>query len=106
MGLPDADAAHVPRPKVRDYLLSSHHPVGRTKAAFFRGLGFTVETEDQLIAGMLEIARRGQLITAVDSPYGIKGILTGPTRRAASVVTVWAVEPEDPRPRFVTAYPK
>lgn len=95
---------------MRDYLLSSHHPVGRAKAAFFRGLGFTVETEDQLIAGMLEIARSGQLITAVDSPYGIKyvveGILTGPTGRAGSVVTVWVVEPGDPRPRFVTAYPK
>lgn len=45
----------------------------------------------RLIAGMLEIARRGQLLTAVDSPYGIKyvveGILTGPTGRAPSVVT-------------------
>jgi len=110
MGLPNSGAAYVPRAKVRDYLLSSHHPVGRAKAAFFHGLGFTGETEDRLIAGILEIARSGRLVAAVESPYGVKyvveGILTGPTGKAAAVITVWVVEPNDPRPRLVTAYPK
>lgn len=110
MGLPNSDAAYVPSAKVRDYLLSLHYPVGRAKAAFFRALGFTSEAEGKLTAAILEIARRGQLVTVVDSPYGTKyiveGILTGPTGKAASVITVWVVEPDDPRPRFVTAYPK
>ncbi|WP_404980513.1 DUF6883 domain-containing protein [Carboxydichorda subterranea] len=80
------------------------------ETSVFRAPGFTRETERKLTAAILEIARRGQLVTAVDSPYGTKyivdGILTGPTGRVASVITVWVVEPDDPRPRFVTAYPK
>ena len=40
MQLPNAEQAVVDEVKIRTYLLSSEHPVGRFKAAFFRGLGF------------------------------------------------------------------
>jgi hypothetical protein len=36
----DAAAAIVSADKLRDYLLSSAHPIGRYKSAFFRSLGY------------------------------------------------------------------
>jgi hypothetical protein len=38
--LPKPQGAVVDVEKVRDYLLSSTHPIGRLKAAFFTGLGY------------------------------------------------------------------
>jgi hypothetical protein len=43
MKLPFAENAVVDAEKVRDYLLSRLHPVGRFKAVFFAGLGYTQE---------------------------------------------------------------
>lgn len=39
MRLPNADRAAIDAAKIRDYLLSEMHPVGRFKAAFFSTLG-------------------------------------------------------------------
>lgn len=41
--LPNAELAVIDAAKVRDYLLSESHPVGRFKAAFFKGLGFRAD---------------------------------------------------------------
>jgi hypothetical protein len=43
MKLPFAENALVDAEKVRDYLLSPLHPVGRFRAVFFAGLGYTQE---------------------------------------------------------------
>ena len=43
MKLPNADAATVDDAKVRDYLLSPEHPVGRFKARVFRSAGYRRE---------------------------------------------------------------
>ena len=42
--------------KVRDYLLSSTHPVGRLKAAFFMGLGYRAEDWGGLHKDLLDLA--------------------------------------------------
>lgn len=55
MSLPNADRAIVDPAKVRDYLLSASHPVGRFKAAFFLSLGYS---EDRWEVWML---RTGEL---------------------------------------------
>lgn len=39
MNLPAADRALIQPEKLHDYLLSTEHPVGRFKAAFFARLG-------------------------------------------------------------------
>lgn len=39
--LPGAERAFIDPSKVRDYLLSESHPVGRFKAAFFIALGYS-----------------------------------------------------------------
>ena len=44
MQLPNAENATVDDAKVRDYLLSLEHPIGRFKARVFRAAGYERET--------------------------------------------------------------
>ena len=46
MKLPHHDDVQIDIRKVRDYLLSPVHPVGRFKARVFKALGFDVATTD------------------------------------------------------------
>lgn len=46
--LPYADRAVVEPSKVRDYLLSASHPIGRFKAAVFFALGYAPESWQRL----------------------------------------------------------
>jgi hypothetical protein len=50
MRLPAAQLAIVEAAKIRDYLLSLEHPVGRYKASFFTALGYTREDWQRLEA--------------------------------------------------------
>jgi hypothetical protein len=43
VGLPNADRAVIEDAKVRDYLLSATHPIGRFKSVFFVALGFSAD---------------------------------------------------------------
>jgi len=58
--IPNGDAAIIPIEKIRDYLLSPTHPVGRYKAAVFRQLGFEQSQHERF-----EVALRTQLRTEV-----------------------------------------
>ncbi len=44
----NATTAIVPVEKLRDYLLSPTHPIGRYKATFFRSLGYSQDAWGQL----------------------------------------------------------
>ncbi|MES1177378.1 MAG: DUF6883 domain-containing protein [Myxococcales bacterium] len=109
MRLPNADRAVVEDAKVRDYLLSSSHPVGRFKSVFFIALGFSSEQWLLLRDALLDQARKEDAAAGQPSPFGLKfeirATLTGPTGRQASVVTVWMVLIGQNFPHFVTAYP-
>ena len=61
MGLPNADRAVVEDAKVRDYLLSPTHPVGRFKSVFFAALGFSANQWPVLRDALLELARAGNV---------------------------------------------
>ena len=107
--IPNASAAIIAPEKIRDYLLSPTHPIGRFKAAYFRDLGYEQDNWRQLehdLRGLL--IRDAQL--AGDTKYGEKyfvtGELRGPMGRGAEIVAVWIILPGDNAPRFVTAYPK
>jgi len=39
MKLPDREKAYIPLLKIKDYLLSETHPIGKSKAKFFRSCG-------------------------------------------------------------------
>lgn len=48
MRIPNADRAIIDPMKLHGYLLSPSHPIGRLKAALFRGLGYSLEDWRQL----------------------------------------------------------
>lgn len=109
MKIPNASRAIIETTKLRDYLLSPSHPVGRFKAPFFAALGYSQEQWPQLEADL-----RAQLVLhdaqpAAASPYGqkyeIRAILIGPSGRSAEVVSIWIILAGEDAPRLVTAYP-
>lgn len=110
MNLVNADRAVVEPAKVRDYLLSTEHPVGRFKAALFVALGYSADRWELLRDDILALARAEIASPGQPSPYGRKfevdGILIGPSGRSAAVRTVWIIRPEEQFPRFVTALPR
>ncbi|HEY6559309.1 MAG TPA: hypothetical protein VI072_18620 [Polyangiaceae bacterium] len=109
MRLPSADRAVVEGAKVRDYLLSPTHPVGRFKSVFFVALGFSADQWELLRAALLELAQVGDANPGQASPFGLKfeirAILRGPSGRQADVMTIWMVSKGQDFPHFVTAFP-
>jgi hypothetical protein len=57
--LPNAKDAVVESAKVRDYLLSPVHPVGRYKAAVFHALGYVADDWRRLQQDLLALAQGG-----------------------------------------------
>jgi hypothetical protein len=105
----DAAVAIVSPDKVRDYLLSSSHPIGRFKSTFFKSLGYEQEHWQ-----VLERDLRATLSTGVQpagstqygEKYAARGSLTGPNGRTAGVVSIWIILTGEAVARFVTAYPE
>jgi hypothetical protein len=104
-----AQQAVIAPAKIRDYLLSTSHAVGRFKAPFFAGLGYTDADWQTLEQDLLAIAASGDAELGRESPYRqkyeIRGTLTGPSGKSANVLTVWIVRFESDVPQFVTAFP-
>ena len=109
MKLPGAERAVVDPAKVRDYLLSPEHPVGRAKARFFGGLGYRREHWAELQEAIVALARTGEATggaaTSFGQKYQVRGTIRGPAGREAAVVTAWIVLRGEEAPRFVTAFP-
>jgi len=109
MKLPNSERAWIPEQKLRDYLLSTSHPVGRAKARFFRAYGFHDENVDLLERGLLAIARFQEVVGATKSAFGEKYVIDGelptPSGRTVIVRTTWIIEASEDAPRFVTAHP-
>ena len=105
----DAAAAIIPPEKLRDYLLSAAHPIGRYKSAFFRSLGYTQE-HWQLLERDLRAVLSSEAEPSTPSEYGqkftVRGALSGPNGRSAEIVSVWIILAGETAPRFVTAYPE
>jgi hypothetical protein len=109
MKLPNRENAYVPTSKLRDYLLSEAHPVGRWKARFFRALGFDETNVDVLEQHLIAIAHFEDVKDVVPSAHGTKYVIEGslqtPAGSPVQVRTVWIIDAGQDRPRFVTAYP-
>ena len=108
MLLPNAEQAIIERGKLEGYLLSEAHPVGRFKARFFAGLGFTAvnwrELESALRSQHLPESATSGPVEAFGQRFTIRAILKGPGG-AALVTSVWFVRTGEAVARFVTAYP-
>ncbi len=109
MKLPNRDKAYIPPPKLQDYLLSEAHSVGKSKAKFFRAVGFDETNVSILEQALLSIAHSEDVLEIETTWHGTKYVVDGsletPFGDWAQVRTVWIVDRGQDRPRFVTAYP-
>jgi hypothetical protein len=109
MNLPNSEKAVVTPDKLKDYLLSKSHLVGRWKASFFRSIGFNETNVNELKDALLDVAHRGEVKSTTTSAFGVKYVVEGkifaPNGKNVIIQTVWVVESGEVRPRLVTAYP-
>ena len=109
MPIPNADSAHVPPEKLTDYLLNEQHPVGGSKAKWFRSLGYDSADPAVLEKDLLELVRNSDDYSEKSSPFGTKYVVSGkisaPNGDEANLTTVWIIESGEDQPRLVTAYP-
>jgi hypothetical protein len=100
--MPGADICVVNESKIRDYLLSETHPVGRGKALFFKQRGFCSDDWLRLAAALRAHPRQNPILHTELSTYGqkftIRCKIETPDGRNPCIVTVWIVE-EDEAPR-------
>lgn len=108
MKLPNGHLAQIDSVRLRGYLLSSTHPVGRFKAAFFRSLGYSTEQWEVLAAHLLDAVEMEDAVPLDTSAYGTKYAdrcaLSGQPGLEAEADSIWIVGP-DGLPRFIAAYP-
>jgi hypothetical protein len=105
-----ASDAIIPPEKLRDYILSSSHPDGRTKAAYLASLGYSqanwprldADLRDQILSRDAEPARPSHY----GQKYEILGPLTGPSGSTAWVRTIWIIRHGETSPRLVTLIPE
>lgn len=106
---PECNQVRIDDRKVREYLLSRSHPVGRFKARFFAALGFDETTVAAFVAELRRIAESEEVDETEDTEFGRKytvpGELRGPAG-AAQVVTVWIQETARQDTRLVTVRPR
>jgi len=109
MKLQNAEVARVEVEKLEGYLLSETHPIGRSKARYFRGVGFDESSIELLLRSLLAIAKYEDVIETVSSVHGVKyivdGVVIAPSGIRVKLRTVWIIDLGHDRPRFVTAYP-
>lgn len=109
MELPNKLRAYVSIRKIADYLLSETHAVGKTKAKFFRSLGFNETNASQFQKVLLDIAQTETVVEVNETIYGKKYVVDGelkaPNGDMIHLRTVWIIETGGDIPRLVTAYP-
>ena len=106
MRLPAAERAFIDPTKIRDYLLSAEHPIGRFKAAIFRAADYTRDDWEQLRRDLLMLAQSGDVSLGGTTRFGSKYLVRGRLGRSVRVISVWIVRTAEDFPRFVTAYPE
>ena len=108
MKLPRARWARVDEGKVVGYLLSSHHPDGRSTAAFFGSFGFNAARWELLADALRDQGTNGEVTSVATSDYGtrysVDGVIETPDGRNPRVRTVWLID-EHGEPRLITAHP-
>jgi len=102
------DQAVIPLAKIADNPLSDTHPIGRSKAAFFRGCGFSVDQPDVVIGALKKHAKTHGAYSKPTS-FGLKYIVDGemdtPARGAVRICASGFIVTGASHPVFVTAYP-
>lgn len=107
--IPHAERAVIDPLKVRGYLLSESHPVGRFRASFFATLGFTSDRWTEFDSALRDQhLSRGYAEVRSDTYgrfYTILAMLMGPSSTSSLVVSIWCIRTGEELPRLMTAYP-
>lgn len=108
--LPNAAGARVPDEKITRYLLDpSHSAQAAGKANFFTTHGFSRTCWPELRRALRDHSRVNPVTARMATPFGekyeVSCSLSTPDGRNPCIISVWIVEPPDPDPRLVTAYP-
>ena len=109
MKLPNAEHAIVDEAKVRDYLLSSEHPVGRFKARVFRAAGYDRDNWQRLRDDLIALATSVDVSPTTADEFGRRFVGTGalatPNGLPLPVTAVWLIPSGADSPRLITVYP-
>jgi hypothetical protein len=107
--LPRQEIATISKSKIVDYLLSTIHPTGKGKAAFFKHHGFDPEQWEALADALRHHVTENSVVQVVRTPYGEKYAIEGPLKtpggESPGVRSIWFLEMGEEALRFVTAYP-
>jgi hypothetical protein len=107
--LPNLHKAKIDRRKISHYLLSREHPVGRAKAAFFEGVGFTREKPEAFEEALRNHASQNSVSEILKTEFGTKFVIDGPIHTPIGVspwiYVKWFSSTSDMPPHLVTAYP-
>jgi hypothetical protein len=95
--------------KIVDYLLNENHPVGGTKARFFKRFGFDADNPTTFESALLRHPSENEVWKSVETSLGIKSIvvctLRTPDGRNPCVRTIWFKPIGSTAHRLVSAYP-
>ena len=109
MKLPNSENVRIDERKVRGYLLSRSHPIGRFKARVFAALGFDETNAPAFVAEIRRVAASTEVDGVEDFEFGRKytvlGELNGPGG-SARVLTVWFQPRGEADVRLVTVVPR
>lgn len=92
-------------------MLSLTHEEGKSKAKFFRKIGFNETNIEEFEKALLKIGKSNE-VREVDkrkSKYVIKyiiyGLINAPNGKQYKIITVWAINVDSERPHLSTARP-
>ena len=109
MKLPNVEHATVDSRKLTEYLLSTTHPFGRSKAEFFARFGFSLDNWSVLASALLRHAAEHDVVDVEEVRYGVTYAIEGPIvaadGRRPTIRSVWQIDAEETMPRFITAFP-
>lgn len=108
--LPNYEESFIDPLKIRDYILSSLHPIGRFKASFFQKMGYTQKDWEQMISDIrlyhLPLDAKPVGKTKYGQKYEICGSIRGPNGRIVTLRSIWIKLDGEEVPRFITIYPE
>ena len=109
MQLPNRENAYIQPQKITGYLLSESHSVGKSKAKFFREVGFNETNIYCLEQELLALAQSYEVAESSSTSHGKKYVIIGPINtprdRQVTILTVWIIDTGGINPRLVTARP-
>ena len=109
MKIPNYKNAIIDENKIKEYILSDTHPVGRFKATYFHKLGYSNENWKDFEKDL----RNQHLISDYSDyeeiefgiKYKISKELKGPNGISDKITSIWIILKDESIPRFITAFP-